>query len=689
MNKNIYQLFIVVCALIPAVTNSVTNGDNASFNDSPSVQLAAISQSPISAEENLSVSNKTTALSAKFSDKELSALRKTFLAAEKALSNNNIEKYFLLADDLKEYPLYPYLQYKWLRNNLQHEEKVKAFLEQNKTSRYARLLKRKWLHHFARNKQWQQYLQHYTKTKNTTLQCYQRQAQYETGKKKTALTGAAKLWAVGYSQPKECDSLFTLLKDSKYYNQKLLWRRFNAALRNNKLSVAAYAKRLMPSKHHATADLWIDLHKNAEKNLPQFFNTAKSSQTAAMFTHAIHRLAYKDIQQAVTLWDKHKKNYRISDKRANRLERRLALKLAYVKETGAFERLGKLKINDNKTRTTRIRVALSQQNWPHVIIAINALTDDEKKNENWRYWLARAYQKTGKSNLAEKTFKSLSKRRSFYGYLSADRTNNIYRLRDKPLEISAQEINNIKYRDDFSVAYEFKMLNRETQAKFQWWHSLKRLDKNQIKAASKLAEQWQWSEVAIFTIAKVKYWDDVALRFPLSFADEIHKNAKKQNVNPALLFGLIRRESAFFEKAHSPVGARGLMQIMPNTGRQIAKELKQRWKGKNSLYDPVRNIKYGSYYYKKLVKQFKGNYAMALAAYNAGPHRVKSWLPEETLPADVWIEIIPFHETRGYVTTVLLYAMIYQMRNESTEFSMADLTLDVHPHSLKTVKNSY
>ena len=78
-----------------------------------------------------------------------------------------------------------------------------------------------------------------------------------------------------------------------------------------------------------------------------------------------------------------------------------------------------------------------------------------------------------------------------------------------------------------------------------------------------------------------------------------------------------------------------------------------------------------------------------MAAYNAGPHRVKSWLPKEPLPADIWIEIIPFNETRGYVTTVLMYAMIYQLRNESTALSMADLTLEVHPHSLKAVTNSY
>jgi soluble lytic murein transglycosylase len=121
------------------------------------------------------------------------------------------------------------------------------------------------------------------------------------------------------------------------------------------------------------------------------------------------------------------------------------------------------------------------------------------------------------------------------------------------------------------------------------------------------------------------------------------------------------------------------MQIMPRTGMQIARDLNERWSGKNSLYDPVKNLKYGSYYYQKLLNQFNGHYALALAAYNAGPNRVKQWLPDESMPADVWIETIPFRETREYVTTVLVYAMIYQQRIQSDELTMADLTREVQP----------
>ena len=123
-------------------------------------------------------------------------------------------------------------------------------------------------------------------------------------------------------------------------------------------------------------------------------------------------------------------------------------------------------------------------------------------------------------------------------------------------------------------------------------------------------------------------------------------------------------------------------QIMPQTGKQIARDLKERWTGKRSLYNPVKNLRYGSYYYQKLLTQFDGNYALALAAYNAGPSKVKKWLPDETLPADIWIETIPYRETREYVTTVLAYALIYQQRMQSNGLTMGLLTGEVQPLAL-------
>ena len=690
IRKRPLLLMLSVCLLqSPAVY-----ANRPALEEQTSVQLSMLDavqnesgQGEISVDRNLETADggdrsaASTITVEALSDEELAQLRPIFLRAERAVKKKQYTKFSKLADELTDYPLYPYLQYQWLRKNLHKEDQVKEFLKQNPSSRYSGLLKRQWLRHLANKKQWQTYLQFYSDTTNASLSCYYHQAQYDAGEKQAALEGATKLWAVGYSQPKACDPLFALLKKSSLFNQALFWQRFDAALQNNKTSLAKYVKTLMTAGDQKTAEFWLKLHRDPEQNIPELLTRPETTQTALMFSHAIHRLASRDVYQAIDLWDNNKQRFDVSQKRADKLEKRLALKLAFKNESDAFDRLGQLNDSDYASKAWRIRVALYEQDWPRVITAIEDLNPADQKREKWQYWLARACEETGKPIQAEELLSELSSKRDFYGYLAAERLDRQYQLSDNPIKVTLEEIDNIRNHKEFRVAYELMLLEREGSAKVQWWHALKQLDESQIPAAAKLAKQWQWDEVAIFTVAKVEYWDDVELRFPLSYSDKIHKNATQQDLNPAILFGLIRRESAFNKDARSPVGARGLMQIMPRTARQIAKDLNEPWSGKNSLYNPVKNLKYGSYYYQKLLNQFNGHYALALAAYNAGPHRVKKWLPDESLPADIWIETIPFKETRHYVTSVLVYAMIYQQLMQSDELTMSDLTGEVRPVS--------
>ena len=122
----------------------------------------------------------------------------------------------------------------------------------------------------------------------------------------------------------------------------------------------------------------------------------------------------------------------------------------------------------------------------------------------------------------------------------------------------------------------------------------------------------------LLRLVKADYWDDLALRFPVHYSNQVHNNAYRHNLDPAIVFGLIRQESMFDKDAESSVGARGLMQIMPKTGMQIARELKEKWQSDESLFNPDVNVKYGAFYYKQLLKRFHGHFALATAAYNAG-----------------------------------------------------------------------
>jgi soluble lytic murein transglycosylase len=107
------------------------------------------------------------------------------------------------------------------------------------------------------------------------------------------------------------------------------------------------------------------------------------------------------------------------------------------------------------------------------------------------------------------------------------------------------------------------------------------------------------------------------------------------------------------------------MQVMPATGRQVGGWLNKPLKQESELYYPARNIEMGSFYIRRMQDQLQSNPILATAAYNAGPHRVSRWLPEQTMPADIWVENIPFTETRRYVRSVFSYAATYdyQLKN--------------------------
>ncbi len=610
----------------------------------------------------------------------LEAQRKEFLVAEKLLRKSDDSLFFSKLASLKDYPLYPYLYYQWLKKNLKQTNKIKSFLIDYKDTRYAQLLRYKWQIHLAKNKKWVEYINQYQLTKNVVLQCHYYRAKYNVGEKKEALLGAKKLWVKGKSQPRECDAIFKVLKKSSYFTKEMLWQRFNASFANKKIKLARNISKLMNKKDQRIANLWLKVHANPYLITNKKLLNKNNPQAGLIFAHGIDRLASKNLAKAISLWDARKKNYTIIPATVNRIEQRLAMSLAFRRDERAYGRLSQLKKPDLSTQEWRVRAALIEQNWQHVEQSIDALDKETQKKDKWTYWLARALEKTGKLEVANFMFEQLSDNRSFYGYLAADKVNRSYQLSDRPIKVTPETFKRFKQRTDFRVVAELIKVKKRLEAKRQWWYAVRKLDKKKILLAAKYAQELKWTQIAIFTIAKAKYWDDISIRFPLGFEKTVHKYAAIKKLDAAIIFAIIRRESAFSQRVKSPVGATGLMQIMPKTGKEIAKQLKHQWRGNKDLLNADTNIRFGSYYYKKLLNKFDGHYALAAAGYNAGPHRVKKWLPKkQKIAADIWIETIPFKETRAYVAAVLTYALIYQKKMMKNNLTMMDFVRDVKP----------
>ena len=605
--------------------------------------------------------------------------RQAFLLAEKLAVQGNQSAFLSVSATLADYPLYPYLQYQWLKNNLSETDKILGFLLVYKDSRYADLLRADWLNYLANNERWPEFIKHYQASDNTALECRFYWANYKVGNQELALNAAKRLWAVGDRQPEECDALFSVLAISPVFTTDLIWQRFELALKKDNKALANYILRFLNEPDQATAEFWLQVHKKPAL-IEGGLLMGADDLYGRIFAHGVGRLAQADLDSALGLWDSRKRNFVINNQTTQQLEHRLALALARARDNRAYDRLNQLVAVDADVREWKVRAALFEQNWQHVAEALAGLTPEEQQTPQWQYWQARSLIETGNVLQGWAIFNQLAQDRSYYGFMAADAVNKPYNLADKPVVIMGDALEKLAQTTDFKAIQELEILSRDAEAKRQWWFTLKKLPKEQILLAAKLAQLWQWDQVAIMTLVKADYWDDLALRFPLGYLDQVQSNADWQQLDPAIIFGLIRQESMLDKNAKSAVGARGLMQIMPETGQQIARNLNEPWQTENSLFNPDINIKYGAFYYKQLLNRFDGHFALAAAAYNAGPSRVVKWLPyDKPVAADVWIETIPFKETRKYVTSVLSYAIIYQQRLQRNALKITGLLFDVRP----------
>jgi soluble lytic murein transglycosylase len=240
------------------------------------------------------------------------------------------------------------------------------------------------------------------------------------------------------------------------------------------------------------------------------------------------------------------------------------------------------------------------------------------------------------------------------------------------LQAKQQRVEALANHPGLLRARELVRLNRSLLARQEWNLALDDADQDDLKAAARLAQQWNWPSQSILTLARLRQWNDLELRFPLAHRDAVTDQARDHGIDTAWIYAIVRQESAFMSDARSSAGARGLMQLMPKTAKQVAKELKQSPVKLKDLYQPEVNIKLGAGYLNKVYRQLQESPVLATAAYNAGPHRVLSWLPEQSQASDIWIETVPFKETREYLKRVLAYTVIYSYRLGDMPTSLPD-----------------
>jgi soluble lytic murein transglycosylase len=594
--------------------------------------------------------------------------RNTFLAAEKALKSGQLTRYRQLKTQLNDYPLLPYLEYEYLRKRLQQlpSSQIEAFLQQYKNTPLEQRLHSAWLSSLAKQGRWEQYLHAYQPGGNTREQCLKRWALYNTGHQEQAFEGIEKLWLVDHSQPRSCDQIFKAWQTAGHIDADLAWQRFYLAMQARKTQLAHYLINLMPADQQHWANLWLRIHRQPHLVTNEQLFAHYHPMRNQILMHGIQRMAYRNLDQAVMNWDIIRHRYPFNETQRSGIERSLAMRHAFKGHPEALGWLASLSepdLNDPLVGDWRIRTALDQQNWDAVLNGIHLLDEQEQNSLRWSYWRARSLEALDQQSQAYDQYWALAQSRSYYGFLAADRLGVTYRFDNQPVLINADEIEHLEQLPGLERARELFALNRILDARREWLYTTRSLPESLLQQAATIAHQWGWHDRAILTMARTHYRDDLALRFPLAYRDQVSQEASKQHIDPALAFALIRQESAFTADVRSHAGATGLMQLMPRTARQAARKIGMKFSNRIALTDAGTNIKLGMSHLRQVMNRYQNNPVLATAAYNAGEHRVKQWLPKEGIvPADIWTETMPFTETRNYVQNILLFATIYQQR---------------------------
>ncbi len=590
-----------------------------------------------------------------------------------------------LAEDVhqlnaQQYLLAPYADY-WLmllKLEQARDEEVQNFLAQYADMPFADRVRGEWLKKLAKQQNWVPFFEEYANFKrdDVALQCYALLAHLQLGDAEiTAQTRA--LWLTTADLPSNCNPLFDAMQKTGALTTEDIFARFRLALQDGKLGLAKSIASRLPEADEINLKLLDVAYQAPQALLENKPNVVKSGRkkttvtTSASFKtrdgievnlYALDRLARSNVDNATSVFEK------LQDKFSHDDQAFAWGRIAYHAARGhhpkalEFYALAKETTLDREQFAWKVRAALRAGDWPVVLKTISMMQPAQAEESVWRYWKARAFKEQNLQVEANALLGPLSKERHYYGWLAAEELESVMGNVQEQYTATDVEVTAVASLPAIKRALELQRLDMRWEAKAEWVWAMRGFDDKQLLAAAEYAARQKWYDTAISTADNTKQLHDFSLRYPTPYRDLFRASARNENVDEAWIYGLARQESRFMHYAKSGVGAAGLMQLMPATAKWAAKRMGLHSYSNDMIHDLSTNVGIGAYYMRYTLDLMNGQAVMATAAYNAGPSRAKRWMASTPLEAAVYIETIPFAETRNYVQKVMANAQMYAPR---------------------------
>jgi len=583
---------------------------------------------------------------------------------------------------LRAYVLYPYLREARLERALARaqgpwqptDDAAAEFLAQAGDEPVALLLRRAWLVSLARRESWEAFLAQYeTAAATPALECQRLNARIAREETAGLAEDVRAKWLADYRLPSECEPAFQWLRAQGGLPAELVAQRVDLLLDSGQASFARTVAVRLPAETAAPLLERAQFIESPTRMLDAFVADASKDVPAAVVLEAWSRLARNEPDEAQA---RYRELYDRMPKRddARKLAQPLAKGLAWDRKPEAldyFERVPSGTL-DPVGREWWARAAMWAGNWDEVNAAIAAMRPAEQADWPWLYWAARAAEERGDEDAARSLYNAALPGDNYYSAMAAARLGERVVPRVERIPLDAGQVESIAAVDAFRRVRELALVGLRDLATNEWQYGYSVLPEAQRLQAVHLAARWEIYDVAVATATSHGRFNDYTLLYPRPHLDEVAAAAKLTDVDTDLLYGVLRQESLFRSDAASSAGALGLAQLTPATARETALRWSLPAPKRSDLFDPKISITLGAARLKELERRFGSELPVALGAYNAGEAAAERWLPPRAVDSDVWIENIPYNETRAYVRRVLWHGLVYRWLETGQPQSTSD-----------------
>lgn len=596
----------------------------------------------------------------------LDAQRQRYLQIKQAWDGNQMETVAQLMPTLRDYPLYPYLEYRQLAQDLGQvsSAQIGEFIASHPTLPPARSLGSRFVNELARREDWNSLLVFSpAPPEPIAARCNYYYAKWATGEQQAAWDGAAEIWLNGKSLPASCDKLFSVWQQAGKQTPLMTLARMELALKEDNSSLVNYLTRQLPADYQTMAAALVKLQSDPASVESFARSVGPTDFTRRASIAAFTRLARQDVENARAMLPTISRLQKMSSAEKLELEEAVAWRLMGNDATpsqAAWRDEVTLRSHSAPLIERRIRMALGSGDRQGLVTWLARLPQEARDKDEWRYWRASLLLDQGKQAEGEALLRQLMLARGFYPMVAAQKLKQPYPVL---VEIATKPDASLAQRPEIARVRELMYWQMDNLARTEWSYLVASRSKQEQEALARYAFEQKWADLSVQATIVAKLWDHLEERFPLAWPQEFRRATDDKGITPSYAMAIARQESAWNPKAQSPVGAAGLMQVMPRTAEHTVKRNNiPGYVNSSQLLDPRTNITIGTSYLEEVYQMFGRNRILASAAYNAGPSRVNTWLGNSAGQVDAiaFVESIPFSETRGYVKNVLAYDAFYR-----------------------------